>query len=218
MLFCDDFDEAPLLSGFDAVDQMNCTVQLAPGQSVSPNNSMSASSRLMTQTFDCGGIKAFPGQGAAGATYKLAFDVAPMSADYSAKSDAVVAVVRLSDNGGTIWSLQFELVWDTPSGTLSALLSEDAEFADGGETYHQTVASAALPLSRWTRVTLGLTVGPQNVPQTGQLYFGTSMVAAANLHPSTADPTVSFLLGFSYVAPQNSLWQVLYDDVTFSAN
>jgi hypothetical protein len=219
LLFCDDFDESPLISGFDAVNQMNCTAQLQAGVYVSSPYAMNAMSKASMQTFDCGGIKTFPGQGAAGATYKLAFDVQPLTADYSAQSDAVAAVIRLTDPDGTLWALQFEPVWDTTSGVLSVQLSEDTQFADGApERFNYTVASADLPFAAWTRVTLQLTVGPQNVPQTAQLFFGTTMIAAATLHPTTTNPTLSLLLGFSYVGPQNAAWSMLYDNVTFSAN
>jgi hypothetical protein len=78
--------------------------------------------------------------------------------------------------------------------------------------------STDLPIQTWTRVTLELTVGPQNVPQTAQLFFGTSMVAVAKLHPATTNPTASFFLGFSYEGLQNVPWWMLYDNVTFSAN
>jgi hypothetical protein len=220
LLFCDDFDEGPLLSGFDALDQMNCTAQLDPALYVSPSYSMSATSQQSMQTFNCGGIKVFPGPigGLTGTTYKLAFDVRPLSVDTSAQSDTVAAVIRLTDSAGTLWALQFEPMWDTTNGVLSVDLSEDTEFVDGGEQFQHTIASGDLPLSTFTRVTLSLTVGPQNVPQTAQLFFGGVMVAAANLHPTTSNPTVSFLLGFSYVGPQNAPWSMLYDNVTFSAN
>jgi hypothetical protein len=218
LLFCDDFDEGLLVSRFDTVDQKNCTVQRQSGLDVSPPNSMSAMTQGSMQTLYCGASKAFPGQGASGATYKLAFDLQPVQADYSANSDAVVAAIRLSDAAGTVWSLQVEPAWDTTNGALTVYLSEDTELPDGGEHYYQTIASTDLPLQMWTRVTLELTVGPQNVPQTAQLFFGTSMIAAANLHPSTTNPTASFFLGFSYVPANNVPWWMLYDNVTFSAN
>jgi hypothetical protein len=75
----------------------------------------------------------------------------------------------------------------------------------------------SVPLDAWTRVTLKLVVGPKNVPQSGALLFGSTLVASATMHPGTTDPTLDVELGFSYVAPQNSSWSILYDNATFAA-
>jgi hypothetical protein len=216
-VFCDDFDEAPLIFGFDAVNQMNCTAVLQSGTAVSAPDAMNATSTTNVQTFNCGGLKVFPGLGATATSYMLSFDIDPLTVDKSNASDAVVAVIQLSDTTGAIWSLQFEPVWDSANHHLSVYLSEDGETVDAGEQFHSTIASASLPMTAWTRVSLALTVGPQNVPQTGQLFFNGTMIAAANLHPATTNPTVSVVLGYSYVAPNNASWSMLYDNVTFSA-
>jgi hypothetical protein len=216
-LFCDDFDEAPLIVGFDAVNQMNCTAVLQSGTAVSAPDAMNATSTANVQTYNCGGLKTFPGQGAAATSYMLSFDIDPLTVDKSNVSDAVVAVIELIDAAGAIWSLQLEPVWDGANHHLSVYLSEDGETVDAGEQFHSTIAGATLPLTSWTRVSLELTVGPRNVTQTGQLFFNGTMIAAANLHPATTNPTVSFLLGYSYVAPNNASWSMLYDNVTFAA-
>jgi hypothetical protein len=220
LLFCDDFDEAPLFSGFDALNQMNCTAQLDPASYVSPSYSMNATSKQSMPTFNCGGIKSFPGQNGSltGTTYNLSFDVQPLTVDKSASSDLVGAAIQLADAAGNTWFLQFEPTWDPGIGALTVYLSELAEFSDGGEVPRETIASAYLPLGAWTRVTLQLTVGPQNVPQTAQLFFGGTMVAGANLHPATTNPALSIIVGYSYVGPGNAPWSMLYDNVTFSAN
>jgi hypothetical protein len=158
----------------------------------------------------------FPGVGATPTVYTYSFDVYPAQVDETTKSDAVVAVIQLSDSIGTLWGVQFELSWDTSRGLLGVFLSEDTEFPDGGESFHQTPATP-LPLATWTRVTLALTVGANNVPQTASLFYNGSVVATGTMHPTTTNGTVDFLLGYSYVGPGNGVWSLLYDNVTFSA-
>jgi hypothetical protein len=217
LLFCDDFDESPIATGFDELTGTGCTWQLAPGTATSPPNAIQATSTAGIQTARCRAQKSFLGLGASGATYTLSFDVNPTQVDRSGTSDAVAAVIGLTDGTGTIWALQFELSWDTTNSWLGVNLSEDAELPDGGEQYHFAPAPIGLPLQAWTRVTLELTVDPQNVPRVGTLSFGTTEIVSVALHPATTNPVPGLLLGFDYVAARNSTWSVLYDNVTFAA-
>ncbi len=216
-LFCDDFDEAPLLTGFDAVVASQCAVLLATGNATSAPHAMSAASTAGMQTFNCGATKAYPGLGVAPTTYTLAFDVYVAQADEGNASDAVAAVIVLRDAAGNMWSLQFELTWDTAAHDLGVVLSEDAEFPDGGEAFHETNTFVPLPLATWTRITLQAVMGAQNVPHTGNLFMAGTLVATAALHPTTTNPTLDFTLGYTYIGPQNGSWSLLYDDLTFDA-
>jgi hypothetical protein len=217
LLFCDDFDEAPIETGFDSLTGKNCTWQLAAGTATSSPNALNPASASGAQAARCRATRALPGAGANGGTYTLSFDVYPTQVDRTNTSDAVVAVVGLSDATGTIWSLQFELAWDKTNNWLGVNLSEDATLPDGGEQYHTTPAAIPLPLQTWTRVSLQLTVDPQNVPTVGTLSFGPTKLATATLHPATTNPTMSLILGFDYLASGNATWSILYDNVTFTA-
>jgi hypothetical protein len=177
---------------------------------------MRATSTANVQTFDCGGAKAFPGVGATPMVYSLAFDVYPVQVDKTTKSDLVAGVFELQDSTGSLWSVQFELTWDTGRGLLGAFLSEDSQLTDGGEIFHQTSASP-LPLNAWTRVTLALTVGAQNLPQSATLSYGGAVVASGLMHPTTTNPQMSVYVGYTYVGPANAAWSMLYDNVTVYA-
>jgi hypothetical protein len=218
LAFCDDFDENPLPYGFDAVASNHCTIGLAAGNDTSPPNAMSAVSTPGFTTAGCEGVKAFPSLGVTPTTYTLAFDVYPAQVDHSNSSEAVAAAIGLIDSAGVYWWLQFDLTWVTSPGELIPNLDEVSDLLDGGEPVYTNSSVSPLPLNQWTRVTMTLTVGAHNVPQSGTLSLGPSQVVSAALHPTTTNPTVSLDLGYSYVAPGNTSWSILYDNVTFAAN
>jgi hypothetical protein len=218
LAFCDDFDENPLAFGFDALNSSNCTIALAPGVDTSPPNAMAAVSKTGLHTAACDGVKAFPAFGATPTTYTFAFDINPVAVDQSNSSDAVAAAIQLIDTAGVSWWLQFDLAWDTTGGLLAPSLDEVSDLTDGGETYYPNASAAPLPMNQWTRVTMTLTVGAHNVPQSATLSLGALQVASGTLHPTTTNPTVSLEIGYSYVAAGNASWSMLYDNVTFAAN
>jgi hypothetical protein len=191
---------------------------LAAGNDTSPPNAMSAVSNASLTTAGCEGVKTFPSLGATPTTYTLAFDVYPVQVDHSNNSEAVAAAISLIDGAGVYWWLQFDLTWATSPGLLMPNLDEVSDLLDGGEPVFTNSSSTPLPMSQWTRVTMTLTVGAHNVPQSATLSLGSSRVVSATLHPTTTNPTVALELGYSYVAPGNTSWSILYDNVTFAAN
>jgi hypothetical protein len=219
LAFCDDFDENPLPVGFDGIDTNNCTLQLATGNDTSPPKAMSAVSENNLPSSGCEGVKAFPSLGATATTYTLAFDIYPLQADRSINSDAVAASIQLSDAAGVLWWLQFDLAWNSVDSVLTPSLDMDSDLADGGERYAQNAASAPLPMNQWSRVTMTLSVGAHNVPQSATLSLGSRQVASTStLLQTTSNPTVALTIGYSYVSTGNASWSMLYDNVTFAAN
>jgi hypothetical protein len=219
LAFCDDFDEHPLGYGFDAVGMSACTIGLASAVATSPPYSMSAISTANLHTSNCDGVKAFPTLGATATTYTLSFDINPAQVDRSSASDAVAASIQLADTTGVYWWLQLDLAWDAAGGLLMPSLDEVSDLLDGGENYFPHNSSAPLPMNQWTRVTMTLTVGAHNVPQSATLLLGSLQIAsAATLHPTTSNPTVALMIGYSYVAVANASWSTFYDNVTFAAN
>jgi hypothetical protein len=209
--FCDDFDEAPLVAGWDSVATQSGTVGLDDAEYTSPPRSFLATvtplaaggggvARLSKRTLELV------------SSILVAYDVRPEAIDPAATLG--VSAIQLSDGqGALVETINVVLT------TGGASIEDIGTASDGGVYVGSLPIAPALPLGAWTRVSLDV-----ELPWDAGVGAGTITVSLgenvvldhARLAPSSQPGLVVIFLGL--VAGSSSATSaVRYDDLTFDA-
>ncbi len=108
-LFCDDFDEGAIATGWDQVTGMSGTVALDGTYFTSPPKAMlvSVNASAPEGNIDLAGYKSFAAKQGVAGTYTVAFDLRIDAADTSSASDSVLGAIQLY-NGSSMWDIEVE--------------------------------------------------------------------------------------------------------------
>jgi hypothetical protein len=209
--FCDDFDEGPLLPGWDTFATESGAVALDDAEYTSPPRSFLAT---VTPVAAGGGGAARLGKRTLElvSSVLVAYDVRPEALDPAATLG--VSAIQLFDVQGTLVETINVLL--TRGG---ASIEDIGTASDGGVYVGSLPIAPALPIGAWTRVSLDV-----ELPRDAGLGAGTVTVSLgqsvvldhAPLAPSSQPGLVVVFLGL--VAGSSSATSaVRYDDVTFDA-
>jgi hypothetical protein len=209
--FCDDFDENPLLAGWDSFATKSGAVGLDNAEHTSPPRSFLATVTPL-------------GAGAGGvarlgkrtlelvSSVLVAYDVRPEAVDPAATLG--VSAIQLSDAQGAL----VETI-DVLLTTGGASIEDIGTASDGGVYVGSLPIAPALPLGAWTRVSLDV-----ELPRDAGVGAGTITVSLgqnvvldhARLAPSS-QPGVAVIFVGLVAGSSSATSAVRYDDVTFDA-
>jgi hypothetical protein len=207
-LFCQDFDEGPVATGWDNINANVGTVDVSSAQSVSPPKSLLATfpsaTNLYVFDYVAKNFKAPIGNAT------LEFDLDMDTIDPSQQYTKVVEFVFSGNTPNYILYLQI-----TDSTTLSMVYQQPT--SDGGVTFGDYGGTQLPPLGKWTHVKIDLFKSTTDSSTAAADLFIDGNVALTSfpLGSSAAFGDVALRIGLPGVSVPTTAWKVYIDNVTF---
>jgi hypothetical protein len=209
--FCADFDENPLLAGWDSFATQSGAVELDDAEYTSPDHSFLAT---LTPVAAGGGGEARLDKRILEpvSSILVAYDVRPEAIDPAAT--LAVSAIQLSDaQGGLVETINVVLA------AGGASIEDIGTASDGGVYVGSLPIAPVLPVGAWTRVSLDV-----ELPWDAGLGAGTITVSLgqkvvldhARLAPSSQPAAAVIFVGLA-AGSSSGTSAVRYDDVTFDA-
>jgi hypothetical protein len=218
-LFCDDFDEATVLKGWDSTAMQRGQLAVAGTAARSLPGALKVTVDPLTSGLvDVAAYKKFASLAGKRMVATMAFDLYLDVVDTTHSADAVVAALDLLDPSGTLYELQID-AYLSGASVVVRFPEYSAPAGGGAEGYVAHDVTAPLALRTWTRVTIELTLttpagGTSNA---ARLLFDGVPVSATPINVIGSMGVPQMVMGVSYVRPPSDGWTVRYDNVSFDA-
>jgi len=209
-LFCADFDEGSVGSGWSHVDQTNGALALDTDEFESaPAAVVVHSPAVMAGTVDVAMYRAFS---LTGQTFQGSIDL-DMRVDRADSNGGVAVLAQVGlEQVGTSYVVQ--LVAMSQANVLSFTISEVSTAAPLPVMHP---VQPTIGLATWTHVTLTVQTPFSGGPATATLSFDGQQVASAPINVPVANFTQTFGVGITYAQTPSTGWTVVFDDVIFNA-
>jgi hypothetical protein len=215
-LFCEDFDEDSVSSGWSSLHSVGGSVSLDTLEFRTPPGAMSAQSGVAANGgIDVAAYRSFALAGASTFSCTLDLDLRVDNAD-GAGGFAVLEQLGLSDGSGGDYFVQ--LVANSHGGAPLTLSINEVLFGAGGNgqpTIHPLAPTIAL--GSWTHVTFAVVAPFGGGTGAATIAFDGAASTTTPIAVGVKNFTEVLGVGLTFVRTPSNGWTAIYDDVTFDA-
>jgi hypothetical protein len=217
VFFCDDFDEKPLPGAWQSYGEMGGTL------TDTTDNPYSSPNAIDEKVFDAStgttinvAIRTLLAATAPPGTLRFAFAVDPLQIDTTANAAIVLGGIDFLDAAGNRYTMG--LAVNVANGAPAMALGEQSAFIDGGVpfTNHQLPPSEPLQMNAWSTVVLQINWMSATTAEAIVTVNG-SQELDVQLNVTVVPTTFQIGVGTSYVTEPSPTWELLYDNVVFTA-